>query len=131
MLRPMSDNRLPVFDRTMFDSLLADIGADRMSRMLALFRGENDKGMQSLATAFAAGDLAAIAHHAHQLRNPAASLGFSHFAADLLLTELSANHLNDDAARPDAAQWHRLQEGHAAMVPALDALCAEFSTDIK
>jgi hypothetical protein len=127
----MNANHLPIFDRTALDALLSDIGADRAGRVIGLFRGELEKAMQILGNAFAAADMHTIARTAHTIRNPAATLGFSRFAGELLATELAASYGNDDSAHPDTAQWVRLQADHAALLPELAALCAEFGTDIK
>ncbi|MGE3771046.1 MAG: hypothetical protein AB7G06_08875 [Bdellovibrionales bacterium] len=118
---------MPVFDPAVFEVLLSDVGPQAAQRMIGIFSHELTTHMTAIAAAFAANDCRELAARCHAIRSASEHLGFSRFAAELLMTELAAGHGNDDAAHPGPVTLARLQQIYCDMQAPLADLRARFS----
>lgn len=98
--RPASD---VVLDRAMFDRLAAEIGADLVPRIVALFLAESDESLRRIDAAAQAGDRATIARGAHALKSSAANLGLVEISALARQIEQDAPHLAAERLEADIA----------------------------
>ncbi len=65
----------PVIDDVVFDRLVADLGAEHIQGVCRVFLANAATGIDAVAVALAAGDVAEVAHATHRLKSSSGFLG--------------------------------------------------------
>jgi signal transduction histidine kinase/DNA-binding response OmpR family regulator len=95
--KPAADGaaRPPVFDRSRYDAMVAELGEDGVSQLVHMFVKETDRRIALLRELAGTSDRSKIGREAHSLKGDAAALGLAHLAPLAERLEPDAPHMGE------------------------------------